>query len=73
MYLLFSIQSNPPVNKLFVFILENKIVCYLLYIVFHQIREAKFDNGGSILSSSQFLIMPTAASKNEAHVKSGQN
>jgi hypothetical protein len=42
---------------------------YYNYRVFHQFRQAKFDKGGSILSSSQFL----AVSKNEAHFKSGQN
>ncbi len=28
------------------------------YSVFHQFRQAKFGNGGSILSSSQFLLLP---------------
>jgi hypothetical protein len=28
------------------------------YSVFHQFRQAKFDNGGSILSPSQFLLLP---------------
>ncbi len=28
------------------------------YSVFHRFREAKFGNGGSILSSSQFLLLP---------------
>ncbi len=27
------------------------------YRVFHQFRQAKFDNGGSILSSSQFMLL----------------
>jgi len=29
-----------------------------LYSVFHRFREAKFGNGGSILSSSQFSLLP---------------
>jgi hypothetical protein len=43
--------------------------------VFHRLWQAKFDNGGSILSSSQFIFATaTAASKkNKAHFKSGQN
>ncbi len=28
------------------------------YIVFRQFRQAKFDNNGLILSSSQFLLLP---------------
>jgi hypothetical protein len=28
------------------------------YRVFHQLRQAKFDNSGSILSSSQFTLLP---------------
>jgi hypothetical protein len=28
------------------------------YSVFHRFREAKFAHGGSILSSSQFLLLP---------------
>jgi hypothetical protein len=28
------------------------------YSVIHRFREAKFDNDGSILSSSQFLLLP---------------
>jgi hypothetical protein len=28
------------------------------YSVFRRFREAKFDNGGSILSSSQFSLLP---------------
>jgi hypothetical protein len=28
------------------------------YSVFHRFRKAKFGNGGSILSSNQFLLLP---------------
>jgi hypothetical protein len=28
------------------------------YSVFHRFRQAKFDNGGSILSSNQFSLLP---------------
>ncbi len=28
------------------------------YSVFHRFRQAKFGNGGSIISSSQFLLLP---------------
>ncbi len=28
------------------------------YSMFHQLRQAKFDDGGSILNSSQFSILP---------------
>ncbi len=38
--------------------------CYRdFYSVFHQFRQAKFANGGSILSSSQFLILPSYLKK----------
>ncbi len=38
----------------------------VLYRVFRQFRQANFDTGGSILSLSQFWLLPLAASKNEA-------
>ncbi len=47
-----------------------------MYSVFHQFRHAKFANGGSILSSSQFLIRPQLPQKMKLTskvVKSGQN
>ncbi len=34
---------------------QLKFKSFLAYSVFHRFRQAKFDNGGSILSSSQFL------------------
>jgi hypothetical protein len=37
--------------------------------VFHQFRQAKFDNGGLILSLSQFLLISPAAAKIEARLK----
>jgi hypothetical protein len=43
------------------------------YSVFQGFRQAKSANGGSILSSSQFFDTTPAASKNEAHFKSGQS
>jgi hypothetical protein len=50
---------------------ESWLKCYS---VFHQFREAKFGNGGSILSSSQFSLLPLMPQKtNKAHVKIGQN
>ncbi len=36
---------------------------FLRYSVFHRFREAKFANGGSILSSSQFLMLPQLPQK----------
>ncbi len=47
--------------------------CAFIYRVFHLFRQAKFDNGGSILTLSQFFDTAPAASKNEARSKSGQN
>jgi hypothetical protein len=35
----------------------------LWYSLFHQFRQAKFANGGSILSSSQFSILPQLPQK----------
>ncbi len=43
------------------------------YSVFQGFGKAKFDNGGSILSSSQFFDTAPAASKNEACFQSGQS
>ncbi len=43
------------------------------YSVFHQFKQAKFTNGGSILNSNQFLLPPQLPQKNEAHFKSVQN
>ncbi len=44
-----------------------------IYSVFDRLGQAKFANGGSILSSSQFSILPQLPQKNEACIKSGQN
>jgi hypothetical protein len=33
------------------------------YSVFHQFRQAKFDHGGSILNTSQFLLVPQLPQK----------
>ncbi len=52
---------------------EETLVDLDCYIVFHQFGQAKFDKGGSILSSSQFLLLPQLLQKNEARYKSGQN
>ncbi len=41
--------------------------------VFHQFRQAKFANCGSILNSSQFLLLSQHPQKNGACFKSGQN
>ncbi len=35
----------------------------LLYRVFQRFRQVKFDNGGSILSASQFLLLPQLPKK----------
>jgi hypothetical protein len=43
------------------------------YSVFQGFSKAKSANAGSILSSSQFLILPPAASQNKACFKSGQS
>jgi hypothetical protein len=40
--------------------------------VFHQIGQAKFIYGDSILSMSQIFVTAPAASKNEACFESGQ-
>ena len=42
--------------------MDNVDICFC-YSVFHRLRQAKFDNGGSILSSSQFLILPQLPEK----------
>ncbi len=52
---------------------SNVMFVNLLYVVpfnshkycsvFHRFKQAKFDNGGSILSSSQFLLMPQQIQK----------
>ncbi len=43
------------------------------YSVFHRFRQAKFAYGGSILRSSQFLLLLQLPQKNEDLFKSGQN
>jgi hypothetical protein len=40
------------------FKIANEFVHTLCYRVFHRFRQAKFDNGGTILSLSQFLLLP---------------
>ncbi len=40
---------------------------------FHGFGEAEFPDGGSVLGSSQFSILPPVALKNTPGVKSGQN
>jgi hypothetical protein len=40
-----------------------------LYRVFHRFRQAKFAYGGSILSSSQFLLLPQLPQKMELALK----
>ncbi len=52
---------------------QKKLLKTPTYCVFHQFRQAKFDKGGSILSHSQFLLLPQLPQKNEAHFKSSQN
>jgi hypothetical protein len=34
-----------------------------IYRVFHRFRQVKFDNGGSVLSLSQFLLLPQLPQK----------
>jgi len=41
--------------------------------VFHGFGKAKFAYGGSILGSSQFILLPQLPLKNDAQFKSGQN
>jgi len=43
------------------------------YRAFHRFGQAKFPDGGSVLGSSQFFILPEAATKNTARFKRGQN
>ncbi len=42
------------------------------YSVFHRFRQVKCANGGSILSLSQFSLLPQLPQKNDARFKSGQ-
>jgi len=42
------------------------------YRAFHRLGQAKFPDGGSVLGSSQFSIMPQLP-LNDAQLKSGQN
>jgi len=41
--------------------------------VFHGFGQAKFPDGGSVLGSSQFSILPLVAFKNTSGLKSGKN
>ncbi len=64
---LIGTNCGPETNELCTLVLEGsqrKQICRpCLYSVFHQFREAKSANGGSILSSSQFLILPQLPQK----------
>ncbi len=44
-----------------------------LFNVFHKFRQGKFAYGVSILSSSQFSLLPQLSHKNGIGFKSGQN
>ncbi len=64
LFLLFSIvfpfflSPNVPFVVVFAFVhFFANFFYYFFYSVFHQFRQAKLANGGSILSSSQFLIL----------------
>jgi len=48
---------------------------YFFYQTFHRFGQANFPDGGSVLGSSQFSVLPQllAASKNNARFKWGQN
>jgi hypothetical protein len=41
--------------------------------VFHRARQAEFAYGGSILSSSQFLLLPQQPIKTTLAIKEGKN
>jgi len=43
------------------------------YRAFHRFGQAKFPDGGSVLGSSQFSVLPQLPQKNDAQFKSGQN
>jgi hypothetical protein len=59
-------------NTIFIYFFQRlKTVDF--YSVFPRFRQAKFANGGLILSSGQFSLLPQAASKNKTHSESGQN
>jgi len=45
---------------------------FVLYRVFQGFGQSKFANGGVILRSRQFLLLPQLPQKNEAHITSGQ-
>ncbi len=52
--------------------LVSKSNLLFYYKVFHRFRQAKFDKGGSILSSSQFLLQPKLSQKMKLAFGSGQ-
>ncbi len=55
-YYIWNINSFCPVaiNKVYAYVVKFRRT----HRVFHLFRQAKFDNGGSILSSSPFLLLP---------------
>jgi hypothetical protein len=62
--LLLDDQQNKTVHP------EFRLFCDdWYYSVFHQFRQAKFVYGGSILSSSQFLLLPQLPPKMELSSK----
>jgi hypothetical protein len=65
---------HPQAISIMTFFLSSEIPTKLHnYGVFQGFSKAKFANGGSILSSRQFSILPQLAQKNEACFKSCQN
>jgi hypothetical protein len=61
------------------FLLQKNIISVVLSFrsnsdsVFQGFGKTKFANGVSILSSSQFYLLPKLPQKNETRIKSGQN
>ncbi len=54
----FLIQPSSKQIICFGFGKQNSVLPIVFFNVFHRFRQAKFAYGGSILSSSQFLLLP---------------
>jgi hypothetical protein len=61
--ILSSYYFKRSFSAIFTPFLEDLLRCFYSYSVFQGFRQAKSANGGSILSSSQFLILPQLPQK----------
>jgi hypothetical protein len=55
--------EHPELNDILIYLTIYKVSFYLCYRVFHGFGQAKLSDGGLILGSSQFPILPQLPQK----------